>query len=221
MSEVITIDGPTSSGKNSVGLLLSQKIGFQFIDSGSIFRAGTIMVLRNNVPLIDEDKLTEVFNNLDLKFETKNGEVKVFNSSEDLTERLHDVEVSQAVPILAKFKKVREVVREIQKKVVTHHNIIMAGRDIGSVIFPNAKYKFYLTASADIRAVRRYKQLKLKNPKITYEEVYAQMMDRDNQDTTRKESPLVIPEGGIVIDNSHNSVEETVNKMLEYLTEKK
>lgn len=221
MSEVITIDGPTSSGKNSVGLLLSQKIGFQFIDSGSIFRAGTIMVLRNNVPLVDEDKLTEVFNNLDLKFETKNGEVKVYNSGEDLTERLHDVEVSQAVPILAKFKKVREVVREIQKKVVTHHNIIMAGRDIGSVIFPNAKYKFYLTASADIRAVRRYKQLKLKNPKIIYEEVYAQMMDRDNQDTTRKESPLVIPEGGIIIDNSHTSVEETVNKMLEYLTENK
>lgn len=221
MSEVITIDGPTSAGKNSVGILLSQKLGFQFIDSGSIFRVGTIMVLRAGVPLDDEDKLAEVFNNLDLKFETKDGEVKVFNSGEDLTEKLHDVKVSQAVSILAKFKKVREVVREIQKKVVTHHNIIMTGRDIGSVIFPDAKHKFFLTADPKIRAQRRFEQLKQKTPKISLKDVFRQMIERDEQDTKRKESPLVIPKGAVVIDNSQTTVEETVNKMLEYYRQNK
>lgn len=215
-TDVITIDGPTSSGKNSVGFLLAQKLGYQYIDSGSIYRSGCIFILRHNIPLDNLEKVVEIFK--DLKIEIKqNGMPKFFANGKDVTDHLHDPEVTALVPVVAAIKEVREAAKVIQYQLVNSSKTVMTGRDIGSEIFPAAKHKFFLTADVEVRAERRFKQLVEKDPAVKYEDVLAAMKDRDQKDQTREISPLRIPENGIVIDNSHLTVEQTVEEMLKYI----
>lgn len=215
-SDVITIDGPTSSGKNSVGFLLAQKLGYQYIDSGSIYRSGCIFILRNNISLDDLEKIIEAFKSL--KIEVKqNGMPRFFANGEDVTEHLHDLEVTKIVPLVSAIKEVREATKIIQYDLVNSNNTVMTGRDIGSEIFPNAKHKFYLTAAVEIRAKRRFEQLVAKDPSVKYEDVLSAMKDRDQKDETREVSPLRIPEGAFIVDNSVLNVEQTVYEMLKHI----
>lgn len=219
-TEVITIDGPTSSGKNSVGLLLSQKLGYQYIDSGSIYRAGCIFILQSRIFLDNLAGLVNVFKNL--KIEIKDGSSGIqrfFANGEDITDHLHDVTVSSVVPAVAASKEVRGAVKTIQYSLVNSKNTVMTGRDIGSEIFPNAKHKFYLTADVKVRAQRRFKQLAEKDPAIKYEDVLKSMEERDKADSERKVSPLRIPENAIIVDNSNRSQEETVEEILKYISQ--
>lgn len=215
-TEVITIDGPTSSGKNSVGFLLSQKLGYQYIDSGSIYRAGCIFILRNNVSIDDLEKVVEVFKNLQIEVK-QNGYPRFFANGEDVTDHLHDPEVTKLVPVVAAIRQVREATKVIQYKLVNSKSTVMTGRDIGSEIFPQAKHKFYLTADVKIRAQRRFKQLVEKDPTVKFEMVLQNMEDRDKQDETREVSPLRIPEGAITVDNSNLNVGQTVKDMLKHI----
>ncbi len=216
-TDVITIDGPTSSGKNSVGFLLAQKLGYQYIDSGSIYRAGCIFILRNNIPLENKEGLVEVYKNLQIEIKSNDHEPRFFANGEDVTNHLHDPEVTRIVPIVSAIKEVREATKVIQYNLVNSKSTVMTGRDIGSEIFPDAKHKFYLTAVVEKRAERRFKQLVEKDPSVKYEDVLKAMEERDRQDETREVSPLRIPEGGIVIDNSNLSVEQTVEEMLKHI----
>ena len=200
--------------------MLSQKLGFQFIDTVSIYRAVTLLALEQKVDFKDIKGLVRIFKSLDLKFISKplgNGETheKIINHGQDITEKLHSVEVSSSVAKVAPHKEVRDVTRVIQRKVGEMQDTVMAGRDIGSVIYPDSKLKFYLDANVKVRAERRFEQLQEKGTDITFEEVLKQMEERDRLDTQRHESPLVIPEGAIVIDTSNLTVEETVDKMIE------
>lgn len=212
-TDVITIDGPTSSGKNSVGFLLAQKLGYQYIDSGSIYRAGCILILRKKLSLDNLEQVVKVFKNLQIEIRDQ----RFFADGEDVTEHLHNQEVTAIVPEVSAIRQVREATKVIQYDLVNSKHTVMTGRDIGSEIFPNAKYKFYLTADAKVRAQRRYKQLAAKNPSVKYEDVLKSMKDRDQKDETRKVSPLRIPEKAVVIDNSNLSVEQTVEEMLKHI----
>ena len=215
MEEIITIDGPTSSGKNSVGFLLARKLGCQYIDSGSIYRAGCIFILRNNIPTDDLEKVVEVFKNLQIEVKQDSGQ-RFFANNEDVTDHLHDPEVTGIVSGISARKEVREATKIIQYN-LAKQNTVMTGRDIGSEIFPNAKHKFYLTASVPVRAKRRFTQLLEKNPQVKYEDVLAQMIKRDKDDSEREVSPLRVPEGAITIDNSNLTVEQTVEEMLKHV----
>lgn len=216
-TDVITIDGPTSSGKNSVGFLLAQKLGYQYIDSGSIYRAGCIVILQNNISINDLEKITEVFENLKLETKTQDHDVRFLVTGKDITDRLHDPEVTKIVPAVAAIGAVREAVKVIQYRLVSGKNTVMTGRDIGSEIFPESKHKFYLTASVEVRAKRRFKQLVEKNSNIKYEDVLVSTKERDRQDETREVSPLRVPQGAVIIDNSNLTVEQTVEEMLRHL----
>lgn len=216
-TEVITIDGPTSSGKNSVGFLLAQKLGYQYIDTGMIYRVGTYLVLKNNILLDDIAQITDIFKNLNLEIKGSNGSLRILNNGEDLTDILHTPEVTKNVSIIAAIAEVREVTKIIQRKLGTLKNTVMTGRDIGSEIFPNAEHKFFLTASPEVRAQRRFDQLVKVDPNITYEQVLNSMMERDKKDTERVVSPLRIPERATVIDNSNLTVEQTVEQILSYI----
>ena len=215
-TKVISIDGPTSSGKNSVGFLLAKKLGYQYIDSGSIYRAGCIFILRNNISLDDLEKIVEVFKNLHIEVRPDHPQ-RFFANSEDITDHLHDPEVTKIVSIVSAFRGVREVTKTIQYNLVNAHNTVMTGRDIGSEIFPDAKNKFYLTAAVEVRAHRRFQQLVKKDPSVKYEDVLASMTLRDKKDSTREVSPLRIPENATVIDNSNLTVEQTVEEMLKHI----
>lgn len=215
-TDVVTIDGPTSSGKNSVGFLLAQRLGYQYIDSGSIYRAGCIFLLRNNIILEDLKRVVEIFKNLDIEVK-QNGMPRFFANGEDITDHLHDPEVTALVPQIAAIKEVREATKVIQYQLVNSNKTVMTGRDIGSEIFPQSKHKFFLTASVEVRAQRRFKQLVEKDPSVTYKMVLEAMKERDKKDETREVSPLRIPEGSVVIDNSNLTVEQTVEEMLRHI----
>lgn len=216
-TDVITIDGPTSSGKNSVGFLLSKKLGYQYIDTGMIYRAGTYLILQNKIDLDDKESIINVFKVLRLEIKSDNGGLRIFDNGEDLTDKLHSQEVTKNVSIIAAVKGVRGVTRVIQRQLGEVKNTVMTGRDIGSEIFPNAQHKFFLTASAEIRAGRRFEQLVKVDPNITYGMVYQSMLERDEKDLTREASPLRIPAGAVVIDNSNLDVEQTVEEMLKHI----
>lgn len=217
MEEIITIDGPTSSGKNSVGFLLAQKLGYQYIDSGSVYRAGCIFILRNKISINNLTEVIRIFENLQIEIKESNHQQIFFANNEDVTDYLHDLKVTKIVPAVSALKEVREAIKKIQYKLVKDKNTVMTGRDIGSEIFPNAKHKFYLTASIEIRAERRFKQLVEKDPTITYETVLKDMKDRDQQDENREISPLRIPQNAVVIDNSNLTIEQTVEGMLKHI----
>ena len=215
--DIVTIDGPTSSGKNSVGFLLAQKLGYQYIDSGSIYRAGCIYILRQQIPLDNIEKLVEVFRNLQIEVKVSDHNMRFLTNGEDVTDHLHDAQVTKIVPIVATIRQVREATRLMQHKLAQSKNIVMTGRDIGSEIFPSAKFKFFLTASVEVRANRRFQQLVTKDPSVKYEDVLKDMQERDQHDSEREASPMRIPEGAIVIDNTNLTVEQTVDQMLKHI----
>jgi len=215
-TDVITIDGPTSSGKNSVGFLLAQKLGYQFIDTGMIYRLGTYLALKNNC-LDNVEAITKIFKNLKLQIKTTPLGVRIFHDNEDLTDVLHNPQVTKNVSAVSALKPVREITRVIQRQLGESKNTVMTGRDIGSEIFPTAKHKFYLTATREVRARRRFNQLVAKYPSVKYEQVLQEMIERDKKDSTRETSPLRIPEDAVVIDNSHKTIEQTVEEILKYI----
>lgn len=215
MPNVITIDGPTSSGKSSVGFLFSRNIGYQFIDTGRIYRAGALYILQNNIPLDDEDKVARVFENLNIEFRMVDGKVRNFLDGKDVTVEIHTAETTAVVPRIAAFAKARYFAKQLQKRIGSEKDTVMAGRDIGSEIFPDSKLKFFITADVKIRAQRRYDQIKKSDSGVKYEDVLRGMETRDNADTTRKASPMRIPKDAIVIDTSNLSTEETVERMMD------
>lgn len=215
MQEVITIDGPTSSGKNSVGFLLAKKLGYQFIDTGSIYRAGCLFIIRNNVATDDLQKVVQVFKDLKIEINVSGNENRLIANGEDVTDILHGDDVTRIVPQISAIREVREATKAIQKKLGEDKGIVMTGRDIGSEIFPDSKYKFFLTAKPEVRAKRRYEQLKSSNPSLSYEQVLKDTMERDQKDSTRAVSPMRVPKDAVVIDNSNLTIDETVEKILE------
>lgn len=217
VTDIITIDGPTSSGKNSVGFLLAKKLGYQYIDTGMIYRAGTYLVLKNQISLDDNAGITDVFKSLKIELKSSDGGLRILNDGEDLTDRLHSIEVTKNVSTVSAIKAVREVTRQVQRELGESTSTVMTGRDIGSEIFPDAKHKFFLTASVEVRAKRRFDQLVKIDPNIKYDMVYESMLERDRKDTEREVSPLRVPEKAVVIDNSNLDVEQTVAEMLRHI----
>ncbi len=215
MPNVITIDGPTSSGKSSVGHLFSQKIGYQFIDTGAIYRIGCLLALKKQINIHSEEDAALIFADLDVQFKSLDGASAVFLEGENVTDKLHAPEITAIVPIVAAYPKVRANAKKIQHRLGDTQNTVMAGRDIGSEIFPDAPLKFFITANVETRADRRFKQIHEQDPSIKYEDVLNSMMDRDKHDSEREASPMRIPKEAVIIDTTHMSTEETVSKMLE------
>ncbi len=216
MADIITIDGPTSSGKNSVGFLLAQKLGYQYIDSGMIYRAGAIKLLNSHTSLEDLPEILNIYKNLDVKFEM-NGGWKMFLDGVDVTDSLHTQEISDLTSQVSAIQAVRDVMKELQRKVGSTGDTVMSGRDVGSEIFPESHHKFFLTADVAVRARRRYEQLVQKDSAVKYDDVLADMIERDKRDATRKASPMRIPKGATVIDTSNLTVLQTVDEMLKVI----
>ncbi len=197
--------------------MLANKLGCLFIDSGAIYRAGARKILDELLDVTTESTVADVFHRLSINFKVKKGETHVYLDGQDITKSLHDLSVTKIVPIVAAYPHVREIVKVLQHRLAQDKNIVMIGRDIGSEIFPEAQHKFYLDATPETRARRRFEQLRLYNKAIKYENVLNDMLERDRQDQNREVSPMRIPKGAIIIDTSHNTVEQTVQQILEHL----
>ena len=220
MNFIVTIDGPSSSGKSTLAKKLAKKLSFAHIDSGSIYRAVTLYALQNNLLLNGKFLINKLISslstsNISLK-ENKNGIFKMHINDLDVEDKIRGSKVSNHVSEIAKFQKIREFVLKIQRDISKDKSIVMDGRDIGSFVFPDADVKFYIDSSIKTRSIRRYNQLKQSEKKLSLDEVRRDLLSRDQIDKTRKNSPLIIPKNSLFINNDDRSIGDVLNQMLDH-----
>ena len=213
----ITIDGPGGSGKSTVAKLIAKKLSFSYLDTGSTYRAIAYYALKKGVSVEDEAKVIALLENLDMKLWEENGIQQVSVNGENVTPYIREHNISMAASTISKIPAVRIKLVELQRKIASITDCIMDGRDCGSFVLPDADYKFYMTASSDVRAERRRKELALKGEEIPFDEIKKDIEARDKQDMTRKFAPLVIPEKAVVIDTSDMTIEQVVDLICQYV----
>ena len=218
---IITIDGPSSSGKSTLAKLISDHFSIIHIDSGSIYRTITLLAIENKL-IIDKkvqvEKLVECLNNNLITFK-KNAENKfqICINNEFVESKIRSTTISNNVSTVATIKEIRDYVLKLQREIAQNKSIVMDGRDIGSVVFPNAEYKFYLDASLKNRSKRRWTELKDGEKNITITTVESDLENRDIVDSNRIHSPLVIPENAIVINSDDLSINQVLKKILHFI----
>lgn len=213
---VVAIDGYSSCGKSTIAKALAKKLNYVYIDTGAMYRTVTLYFLRNNIDVTDTEKVIQALDNISITFETAaDGVAHVFLNGEDVSEEIRQMHVASNVSKFAAIKAVRQAMVKQQQLMGQSINVIMDGRDIGTTVFPDAQVKLFMTADPKIRAERRYKELVEKNPDITMQEVFDNLAERDLDDTTREESPLVQANDAIVLDNSYLTPDEQLEFALE------
>lgn len=214
---VIAIDGYSSCGKSTIAKALAKQLHFIYIDSGAMYRAVTLYFLRNNIELTDHEAVLNALKNIDLNFHSRDYQSHITLNEEEVSEEIRQMPVSELVSEVSAIREVRvEMVRQ-QQRMGKSKNIIMDGRDIGTVVFPDANLKLFMTADPKIRAERRFKELMLKGEDVTMEEVFENIAHRDYMDTTREESPLIRAEDAIILDNTTIDQNEQLDFALEHI----
>jgi cytidylate kinase len=216
----IAIDGFSSCGKSTLAKALAKELGYIFIDTGAMYRAITLFCHRNNFissTKIDKEQIISSLPSISISFKRnrETEKLEIFLNEEMVDQKIRNLEISSLVSKIASIKEVREKLVSEQQKMGEKGGIVMDGRDIGSVVFPNAELKLFITASPEIRTERRYKELVISEPEITREEIHKNLMERDHLDSTREESPLIQTEDAIVIDNSDINQEEQLELALD------
>lgn len=218
---ILTIDGPSGSGKGSISKRVSEQLGWHYLDSGSLYRALGIAAIKHKVDIDNEGALVELISRINLEFKrTDQGDWGVLLNGEEVRSLLATEEVGQLASKIAVFEKVREGLLAKQRAFHIMPGLVADGRDMGSVVFPNAAHKVYLTASADERGKRRYKQLIEKGINANLSDVIQDIEQRDERDKNRATSPLVVPKDAIYIDSSHKTIDEVVKQVLSLLKNK-
>ena len=217
---VIAIDGFSSTGKSSISKVVADTLGLIHIDTGAMYRAITLFGLRNfknEKQEIDLSKLLQNLNEISLEFRENSGKLEIYLNGENVSKEIRATEVSDNVSFIAKQPEVRERLVVLQRDIAEKQGVIMDGRDIGTVVLPNADYKFFLTASADELARRRFLELQSLGIETTIEEVKQNLIERDRIDSGREISPLKQAEDAILIDNTNLNKEETIDLILSYI----
>ena len=210
---IITLDGPSGSGKTTVAKKIAEVFGIAYLDTGAMYRAVGYYCNSKGVDVADEKSVENILDDIHLEVVNDNGVQKVIVNGEDVTGLIRTGEVSMLASTVSKIPSVRKKLVEIQRAIARTNSCVLDGRDIGSYVLPDADYKFYMTADVDVRAKRRYLELKEKK-ETTLEIVKQEMIARDEQDSSRAFAPLVIPQGAFVIDTSNMSIEEVENIIL-------
>ena len=215
---VITIDGAAGVGKTTTAKGLAKELGYQYFDTGAMYRAVTLYFLAEDVDLQSSSNINESLKAMKLQIDFSSGnEMILLLDKEDISLKIRNQEVTSHVSAVSALKEVREMMVSFQRSTTEQGNFVVEGRDIGSVVFPHAKYKFYLTADYDIRAKRRLVDFKKINEAKNIKKIKEDLIVRDKYDSTRKLSPLIKPDGAIIIDTSECSIEEQVNQILKHI----
>lgn len=219
---IVTIDGWSSCGKSTLAKQLSKKLGYVYVDSGAMYRAVTLYFLRNHIDWTDRKEVKDALKEINIEFQKNNktGESEIYLNEENVEYVIRDLVVAEKVSEIAAIKEVREFAVAQQRKMGENKSIIMDGRDIGTVVFPNAELKIFMTADISVRVERRFKELFEKNPNVTIEEVKANLEMRDYLDSHREVSPLKKAKDAIELDNTNLTEREQLNKALVWIKEK-
>jgi cytidylate kinase len=216
----IAIDGPSGAGKSTVARSLAKRLGYVYIDTGAMYRSLALRVKEAGIPPEDELTLSQLALSLHIHFVTEGGKTHVFCQGEDMTEAIRTPEISRLASSISKQKGVRQALVQMQRKMGKEGGVILEGRDIGTVVFPDADVKFYLDAESDKRARRRYDEMVEKGVKADFRETQEELLQRDHNDTHRVYSPLKKADDAVSIDSTHRSAEEVVEEMVRVIKEK-
>ena len=212
---IIAIDGPAGSGKSTIAKLIAEELGLVYLDTGAMYRLVTLKALNDRI-LGNLDKIIKMLDNLNIDIK-ENG---FYLDDIDVSEEIRKPVVSENVSDIAAIREVREKMVDLQRKFSESKNVILDGRDIGTVVFPNADVKIFLVADAKERSNRRYKELVAKGENVRIEEIYENILKRDEIDSTRKESPLKKADNAIEVDTTSKNIEEVKNEILNIIRKK-
>lgn len=207
---VITIDGPAGSGKSTAAKLLASRLGFFHLDTGAIYRSVAYLALKNSVPFNSEERLAKIASDMKIEFLRDNEKNKVIVNGEDVTDKIRTPEISLGASDVGKLRKVRVALVDVQREFAKNNNIVAEGRDMGTVIFPEAEVKFYLDASIEVRAERRQKELAQKGIIKDLKEVIEEQRIRDEQDSKRDIAPLKPAEDAIILNTDRMNIDEVL-----------
>lgn len=207
----IAIDGPAGAGKSTVAKAVAKKLGFIYVDTGALYRSIGVNALRHNVATDDRDGVVSLLPDIELELKYIDGNQRVFLNGEDVSEEIRLPEASMAASNVSAIPEVRAFLIDLQRNMAKKNNVVMDGRDIGTVILPDAQFKFFLTASAEVRADRRFKELKEKGITVDYDELLKEIIQRDYNDSHRETAPLKQAEDAILVDSSNLTLEESIS----------
>lgn len=218
MTYQIAIDGPSSSGKSTVAQIIAKRLGITYIDTGAMYRAVTIAVLEENVNIENNEEIEKILSNIKIQFKWVENKQHIYLNDKDVSEKIRSTKVTSNVSAVSALKAVRELLVELQREIASTNSVAMDGRDIGTVVLPNAEYKFFFTADARVRAKRRFEENKAAGRlDQTLEELTELIIKRDKYDSNREISPLKQAEDAIVIDSTNMTVDEMVENVLGYI----
>lgn len=213
---IIAIDGPAASGKSTAAKLLAKKLGYLYIDTGAMYRACALAALRQNVDIKNDNELIKLMNSIKVEIQQSNSGNIIILDGEDVSQEIREPDISRRASAISAKRVVREKMVELQRTIGEKGGVILDGRDIGTIVFPHAELKFFIVAPIEIRAQRRYLELKAKGLNPNFEIVLEELQDRDLADSSRALAPLIPASDAISIDNGSLSIEEQVGVLYSY-----
>lgn len=217
MGYIITIDGPTGSGKSTVSRLLAKRLNYHYLDTGAMYRAVGLSIRRAGIRLQDEEEVARICNGLDIRFIHEGDSTKIYLAQEDVTEAIREPLIDLLASNVSAIDNVRKVMSRLQRKIGSQGPLVAEGRDMGTVVFPEAKHKFYLDASLEERVNRRFQERQKKGEPVSREKVKEDLIKRDYQDMNRRLSPLRPAKEAKIIDTTKLDPNQVVEKIIKYI----
>ena len=216
----VAIDGPAGAGKSTIAKETSKNLGFIYVDTGALYRAIALHIIRSKKYYKNKADIINELPNINISLEFKDGEQHVILCGDDVSSEIRSPQVSMAASSVSAIKEVRDFLLSLQRNIALKNNVIMDGRDIGTVVLPESKIKIFLTASPEKRAERRYKELLLKGKNVTYQDVLDDINQRDFNDQNREIAPLKPAQGAEIIDTSNMTLDESINYLVSFIKER-
>ncbi len=220
IKKAIAIDGPSGAGKSTISKILAKELGFIYVDTGAIYRTVGIYTYRKGVDPTDAEKVSALLPEIDIVIKHINGDQRIFLNGEDVSEKIREHIISKYASDVSAIPEVRKFLLNTQREFAEKYNVIMDGRDIGTVVLPDAKIKIFLTATDEDRAKRRFEELRAKGQDVPFEKVLSDMCERDKNDSSRATAPLMAAEDAIVADTTGNTLEQSIAQLKEIISER-